>query len=93
MIAKRWRLSTLRPAKLRQIRWWTIAAAAGTIRRHRVAEEAFVDAPELTIVVPTFNEHDNIVPLLDRQVDHDEALGACGGIRNGDGLVDSKLCD
>jgi dolichol-phosphate mannosyltransferase len=25
-----------------------------------------VDAPELTIVVPTFNEHDNIVPLLDR---------------------------
>jgi dolichol-phosphate mannosyltransferase len=24
-----------------------------------------VDAPELTIVVPTFNEHDNIVPLLD----------------------------
>jgi len=25
-----------------------------------------VDAPELTIVVPTFNEHDNIVPLLER---------------------------
>jgi dolichol-phosphate mannosyltransferase len=25
-----------------------------------------VDAPELTIVVPTFNERDNIVPLLDR---------------------------
>jgi dolichol-phosphate mannosyltransferase len=25
-----------------------------------------VDAPELTIVVPTFNEHDNIVPLLNR---------------------------
>jgi len=25
-----------------------------------------VDAPELTVVVPTFNEHDNIVPLLER---------------------------
>ena len=25
-----------------------------------------MDAPELTVVVPTFNEHDNIVPLLDR---------------------------
>jgi dolichol-phosphate mannosyltransferase len=25
-----------------------------------------VDTPELTIVVPTFKEHDNIVPLLDR---------------------------
>jgi dolichol-phosphate mannosyltransferase len=40
--------------------------AAGTIRSGRVAEEVRVDAPELTIVVPTFNEHDNIVPLLDR---------------------------
>ena len=39
---------------------------AGTIRGARVAEEAFVDSPELTIVVPTFNDHDNIVPLLDR---------------------------
>jgi len=39
---------------------------AGTIRGHRVAQEVVVDAPELTVVVPTFNEHDNIVPLLDR---------------------------
>src|SRR6185312_10277283 len=30
------------------------------------ADEVLVDAPELTIVVPTFNEHANIVPLLDR---------------------------
>src|SRR6185437_930527 len=47
-------------------RRWTIAMMAGTIRRHRVAQEVVVDAPELTIVVPTFNEHDNIVPLLGR---------------------------
>ncbi len=39
---------------------------AGTIRRARVAEEVLVDVPELTIVVPTFNEHANIVPLLER---------------------------
>jgi dolichol-phosphate mannosyltransferase len=45
---------------------WTIAATAGTIRRARVAEEVLVDVPELTIVVPTFNEHANIVPLLER---------------------------
>jgi dolichol-phosphate mannosyltransferase len=31
-----------------------------------VADEVVVDAPELTVVVPTFNERDNIVPLLDR---------------------------
>jgi dolichol-phosphate mannosyltransferase len=31
-----------------------------------VADEVVVDAPELTVVVPTYNEHDNIVPLLDR---------------------------
>jgi dolichol-phosphate mannosyltransferase len=40
--------------------------AAGTILSARVADEVLVDAPELTIVVPTFKEHDNIVPLLDR---------------------------
>jgi dolichol-phosphate mannosyltransferase len=40
--------------------------AAGTIRRHRDANEVFVDVPELTIVVPAFNERDNVVPLLDR---------------------------
>jgi dolichol-phosphate mannosyltransferase len=51
---------------LRVNRGWTIATAAGTIRRDRVADEVVVSAPELTIVVPTFNEHDNIVPLLDR---------------------------
>jgi dolichol-phosphate mannosyltransferase len=61
MIAKRRHLSIFRA----QI-GWTIAVAAGTIRGVRVGDEVLVDAPELTIVVPTFNEHDNIVPLLDR---------------------------
>src|SRR6185437_4876619 len=61
MIAKRRHLSIFRA----QI-GWTIAVAAGTIRDARVAQEVRVDAPELTIVVPTFNEHDNIVPLLER---------------------------
>jgi dolichol-phosphate mannosyltransferase len=50
----------------RDDRGWTIAIPAGTIRRSRVANEVAVDVPELTVVVPTFNEHDNIVPLLGR---------------------------
>jgi dolichol-phosphate mannosyltransferase len=29
-------------------------------------KEVAVDLPELTIVVPTFNEHDNVVPLIER---------------------------
>jgi dolichol-phosphate mannosyltransferase len=53
-----------------------------------------VDAPELTIVVPTFNEHANIVPLLDRLntvlagiaweaifVDDDSPDGTAGAVR------------
>jgi dolichol-phosphate mannosyltransferase len=39
---------------------------AGTIRRACDTNEVLVDVPELTIVVPAFNERDNIVPLLDR---------------------------
>lgn len=43
---------------------WTSKPFPGTIRRFP-ADEAILNAPDLTVVVPTFNERENIAPLVE----------------------------